>query len=71
MLCQGDAFIAELEAEKASEISKASRKKNKKKKKGAPDPQLVRTQDLRTLMLGLFLSLLNFTSVELMGGRRV
>jgi hypothetical protein len=37
-----------LEAEKASEISKASRKKNKQKKKGTPDPQLVRTQDLGT-----------------------
>ena len=47
-MSQGDAFIAELEAEKASEISKASRKKNKKKKKGVPDPRMVRTQDLRT-----------------------
>jgi hypothetical protein len=46
--CQGDAFIAELEAERASEISKASRKKNKQKKKGVLDPQLVMTQDLRT-----------------------
>ena len=33
----------ELEAEKASESSKASRKKNKKKTKGVPDLQPVRT----------------------------
>ena len=47
-MSQGDALIAEVEAEEASKISKASRKKNKKKKKGVPDQQLARTQDLRT-----------------------
>ena len=42
VLCQGDAFLLELEAVKAAESSKASRKK-KKKKKGVPDLQAVRT----------------------------
>jgi len=42
ILCQGDAFLLELEAEKAAESSKTSRKK-KKKKKGGPDLQPVRT----------------------------
>ena len=52
ILCQGDAFLLELEAEKAAESSKASRKK-KKKKKGLPDLQPVRTWGLRTQALGL------------------
>ena len=42
ILRQGDAFLLELEAEKASESAKASRKK-KKKKKGVTDMQPVRT----------------------------
>jgi len=42
IMCQGDAFLLELEAEKASESAKASRKK-KKKKKGVTDMQPVRT----------------------------
>ena len=43
IMCQGDAFLLELEAEKASESAKASRKKKKKKKKGVPDLQQVKT----------------------------
>ena len=43
LLCQGDAFLLELEAEKAAESSKASCTKKKKKKKGVPDLQAVRT----------------------------
>jgi hypothetical protein len=44
ILCQGDAFLAELEAAEAAKVSKASRKKNNnKKKKGVPDPLQVRT----------------------------
>ena len=42
--CQPDAFLAEVEAEKASESSKARRKMNEKKKKnGVPDPRPART----------------------------
>ena len=41
MLWQAGAAIAGLEAERASQIPKASAKKKKKKKKGAPDLQQV------------------------------